>query len=90
MAGMRASARGDYCVLSAGTGAIQLAGIPCLVGDVVLDTFDWSGGVSTFEAIACRQPVVTLPVESMRGRQSYAILAQPLAFAETIARDEQD
>jgi predicted O-linked N-acetylglucosamine transferase (SPINDLY family) len=50
---------------------------------------DWSGGVSTFEAIACRQPVVTLPGKFMRGRQSYAILKQ-LGVTETIGRDKED
>jgi predicted O-linked N-acetylglucosamine transferase (SPINDLY family) len=61
----------------------------CLLGDAVLDTMDWSGGVSTFEAIACGQPVVTLPGKFMRGRQSCAILNQ-LGVTETIARNEQE
>ena len=60
-----------------------------LVGDVCLDTIGWCGGVSTFEAVACGLPVVTLPGRYMRGRQSYAILTQ-LGATETIARDEQD
>jgi protein O-GlcNAc transferase len=60
-----------------------------LLGDAFLDTIGWSGGVSTFEAVACRLPVVTLPGRYMRGRQSYAILTQ-LGATETIARDEQE
>ncbi|HEV3220194.1 MAG TPA: tetratricopeptide repeat protein [Candidatus Acidoferrales bacterium] len=60
-----------------------------LLGDVFLDAIGWSGGVSTFEAIACRLPIVTLPGEFMRGRQSYGILTQ-LGVPDTIARDKQN
>jgi len=45
--------------------------------------------ISTFEAIACKLPVVTLPGKFMRGRHSYAILTQ-LGMTETIARDKSD
>jgi predicted O-linked N-acetylglucosamine transferase (SPINDLY family) len=60
-----------------------------LVGDVVLDTTGWSGGVSTFEAIACGLPVVTMPGRFMRGRQSYAILTQ-LEVTDTIAHNQEE
>lgn len=60
-----------------------------LIGDVVLDTLAWSGGVTTFEAIACGRPVVTLPGKLMRGRHSYAILDQ-LGMTETIATDANE
>jgi protein O-GlcNAc transferase len=60
-----------------------------LLGDVFLDTVGWSGGVTTFEAIACGLPVVTLPGKLMRARHSYAILTQ-LGVTETIARDTAD
>ena len=60
-----------------------------LVGDVSLDTLGWSGGVTTFEALACRLPVVTLHRTLMRSRHSYAILTQ-LGVTETIARDKKD
>jgi protein O-GlcNAc transferase len=56
------------------------------VADVFLDTLGWSGGVATFEAIACGLPIVTLPGKLMRSRHSYAILSQ-LGVTETIARD---
>jgi predicted O-linked N-acetylglucosamine transferase (SPINDLY family) len=56
------------------------------VGDVSLDTLGWSGGVSTFEAVACGLPVVTAPRQLMRARHSCAILTQ-LSVTETIARD---
>jgi len=55
--------------------------------DIYLDTLEWSGCNSTFEAIACKLPVVTLPGTFMRGRHSYAILTQ-LGMTETIARDK--
>lgn len=60
-----------------------------LVADVFLDTIGWSGNNSTFEAVACRLPVVTLPGRSMRERHSYAILKQ-LGVTETIASNKND
>jgi protein O-GlcNAc transferase len=84
-AGLRSD---DYCVLLPEVERFQYWNL-CRLGDVVLDTMEWSGGVSTFEAIACGQPVVTLPGKFMRGRQSYAILKQ-LGVAETIARNKED
>jgi predicted O-linked N-acetylglucosamine transferase (SPINDLY family) len=56
------------------------------LGDAFLDTLSWSGGVTTFEAVACGLPVVTLPGKLMRARHSYAILTQ-LGMTETIAHD---
>ena len=82
-AGLRAD---DYCVLLPEVERFDYWNL-LLLGDVVLDTFEWSGGVSTFEAIACRKPVVTLPGEFMRGRQSSAILRQ-LGVIDTIASDK--
>jgi predicted O-linked N-acetylglucosamine transferase (SPINDLY family) len=57
-----------------------------LICDVALDPVGWSGGVTTFEAVACGLPVVTQPGRLMRARHSYAILTQ-LGVTETIARD---
>lgn len=57
--------------------------------DIFLDSFSWSGGHTTLEAIACHLPVVTCPGEFMRGRHSYAIL-QTLGVTETIAQTEAD
>jgi predicted O-linked N-acetylglucosamine transferase (SPINDLY family) len=57
-----------------------------IIADVALDPVDWSGGVTTFEALACGLPVVTLPGSLMRARHSYAILTQ-LSITETIASD---
>jgi predicted O-linked N-acetylglucosamine transferase (SPINDLY family) len=42
--------------------------------DVVLDTFGWSGGNTTLDALAAGTPVVTVPGRFMRGRQTAAML----------------
>ena len=42
--------------------------------DVVLDTLHWSGGNTSLDALAAAAPVVTLPGELMRGRQTQAML----------------
>lgn len=60
-----------------------------LVADVFLDSFQWSGGDTTLEALACNLPVVTYPGEFMRGRHSFGIL-QMLGVTETIASTEQE
>jgi len=60
-----------------------------IVSDVFLDTIGWSGGVTTFEAIACALPVVTVPGTFMRGRHSFAMLSQ-LNVTETIASNEAE
>jgi predicted O-linked N-acetylglucosamine transferase (SPINDLY family) len=78
----------DYCVLLPALERFAYWNLS-LLGDVFLDAIGWSGGVSTFEAIACKLPIVTLPGEFMRGRQSYAILTQ-LGVTETIARDNEE
>lgn len=57
--------------------------------DVLLDSVLWSGHNSTFDAIACGLPVVTLPGSMMRARHSYAILTM-MGLDETIAKDEDD
>jgi protein O-GlcNAc transferase len=59
------------------------------VCDGFLDSFGWSGGHTTLEAIACDLPIVTLPGEFMRSRHSYAILRM-LGVTETIAASEAD
>src|SRR5207253_11463488 len=42
--------------------------------DVMLDTLHWSGGNTSLDALASGLPVVTLPGQLMRGRQSMAML----------------
>jgi predicted O-linked N-acetylglucosamine transferase (SPINDLY family) len=54
------------------------------LGDVFLDTFEWSGGMTTLDAVGCGLPVVTCPGSMMRGRQSLGILTR-LGVTETVA-----
>lgn len=79
-AGLDAS---DYCVVLPPQAGFDYWNLN-RVSDVFLDTTGWSGGVTTFEAIACGLPVVTLPGKLMRGRHSYAILTQA-GVTDTIA-----
>jgi protein O-GlcNAc transferase len=60
-----------------------------LVSDIFLDTFNWSGGNTALEAIACNLPIVTCPGELMRGRHSYGVLKM-LGVTDTIAIDEAE
>jgi predicted O-linked N-acetylglucosamine transferase (SPINDLY family) len=54
--------------------------------DVMLDTLHWSGGNTSLDALACGLPIVTLPGNFMRGRQSMAMLKM-LGCEESIASD---
>lgn len=58
-----------------------------LSANVLLDTFEWSGGKTTLEAIGCGLPVVTCPGRFMRGRHTYAMLKM-MGLTETIAADK--
>ena len=60
-----------------------------LLSDVYLDTFTWSGGNTTLEAIACNLPIVTCPGEFMRGRHSDSFLKM-LGVTDTIAENEAE
>jgi protein O-GlcNAc transferase len=42
--------------------------------DIVLDTLHWSGGNTSLDALSVGAPIVTLPGEFMRGRQTMAML----------------
>ena len=42
--------------------------------DLMLDTLHWSGGNTSLDALAMGLPIVTLPGEFMRGRQTMAML----------------
>jgi len=44
--------------------------------DVILDTPHFNGGRTTFEAIAMRRPVVTLPGETLKARQAAHLLGR--------------
>lgn len=59
------------------------------VADVYLDTLEWSGANTTFEAIASGLPIVTMPGRFMRGRHTYAAL-NVLGVEAGIAASESD
>jgi predicted O-linked N-acetylglucosamine transferase (SPINDLY family)/predicted O-methyltransferase YrrM len=60
-----------------------------LLSDVYLDTFTWSGGNTSLEAIACNLPIVTCPGEFMRGRHTDSFL-KLLEVTDTIAKNEAE
>lgn len=78
----------DYCVIVPRQNRIGYFNL-MLASDIFLDTFTWSGGITTLDAIACALPIVTCPGELMRGRQSYAFL-KILGVTETIAKNEAE
>jgi predicted O-linked N-acetylglucosamine transferase (SPINDLY family) len=57
--------------------------------DASLDTIGFTGSNTTLQAVACGLPVVTLPTELMRGRQSYGIL-KVLGVMDTVAQSESE
>lgn len=59
------------------------------LADVVLDTLGWSGGNTSLDAIAAGVPIVTLPGQFMRGRQTRAML-QALGLDQLIAQNADD
>ncbi len=61
----------------------------CCAADVMLDTLHWSGGRTSFDALACGLPVVTTPGSQSRGRQTYGML-KILELPELITYDRQE
>ena len=57
--------------------------------DIILDSFNWSGGNTHLEAISLNKPIVTYPSDFMRGRHTYGIL-KILDVEETIANSKND
>lgn len=57
--------------------------------DIWLDTFDFSGCITTFDAAAFGLPMVTCPGQFLRARQTYGIL-KCLEVTDTVAKTEQD
>jgi predicted O-linked N-acetylglucosamine transferase (SPINDLY family) len=77
-----------HCIFTPRVSKSDYLNILCLA-DVFLDTIGWSGGLTSLDAIACTLPIVTLPGEFMRGRQSFGML-KIIGVTETIAKNEQD
>ncbi len=78
----------DYCVVLPRLERIDYFNLNSL-SDIFLDTFSWSGGNTTLEAIASGLPVVTSPGEFMRSRHAYGILKM-MGVTQTIAQDEAE
>ena len=57
--------------------------------DLCLDSLDFSGGLTSLDALWHDVPIVTLPGALMRGRQTYGML-KLLGLDELIARDVED
>lgn len=57
--------------------------------DVMLDPLHFGGGNTTYEALACGVPVVTLPSPFLRGRIT-AALYQQMGLTECVAADPSD
>jgi predicted O-linked N-acetylglucosamine transferase (SPINDLY family) len=59
------------------------------VADVLLDTFPFGGGNTSYEAFASGTPVVTLPGPDLRGRITSALYHQ-MGVPDCVAADPQD
>ncbi|MEP7155692.1 MAG: hypothetical protein ABI905_07945 [Betaproteobacteria bacterium] len=59
------------------------------LADVMLDTLHWSGGGTSLDAFAADVPVISLPGEFMRGRQTAAML-RLMGLEKLIAADVDD
>jgi protein O-GlcNAc transferase len=57
--------------------------------DIALDSFPYSGGLTTLEALWMGVPVITLPGDSFAGRHSFSHLSV-VGLTETIATDADD
>ncbi len=60
-----------------------------LLADIGLDTFQFTGFLTTLDSIACNLPIVTCEGELMRSRQTAGIL-QRIGVTETIVRNEKE
>jgi len=59
------------------------------LSDALLDSFHFCGGNTSFDSFAAESPVVTLPGEFMRGRQTMG-LYQRMGFTDLIAKNKTD
>jgi len=59
------------------------------LADVMLDTFHFSGGSTTFDGLAVGTPIVTLPGQFMRGRQTYSLYKR-MGVMDCVAVDPDD
>ncbi len=59
------------------------------VADIFLDSFEFSGCLTTLDSLVYDLPIVTCPGQLMRGRQSYGILNR-MGVTETIASNPDE
>ena len=63
-------------------------GVLCIANHAI-DTIDWNGGNSSFQAFSLGCPVVTLPTSFMRGRHTLSML-EVLEIPELVANDHSE
>jgi len=73
----------DHCVFLPFMDAESFMGMTA-IADVFLDSIGWNGNNSSLEAIAYDVPIVTLPLDTMRGRHTIAHLKM-MGMEELIA-----
>ncbi|MBD2771522.1 tetratricopeptide repeat protein [Iningainema tapete] len=78
----------DYCIFLPRLNSVTFASTAA-TADVFLDSIGWSGGITSLETIAHNTPMVTLPGDMMRGRQTMGILKM-MEIEETIATTKDD
>lgn len=59
------------------------------LSDALLDSFHFCGGNTSFDSFAAESPVVTLPGEFMRGRQTMGLYKR-MGFTDLVANDKAD
>lgn len=59
------------------------------LSDALLDSFHFCGGNTSFDSFASESPVVTLPGEFMRGRQTMGLYKR-MGFMDLVAEDKAD
>ena len=78
----------DFCIILPRLDKLDYWNL-LLVADIFLDTFDFTGFLTTLEAISCNLPVVTRLGKFMRGCQSAGIL-KLISVKETLAETEEE
>ncbi|MEI6747262.1 MAG: methyltransferase domain-containing protein, partial [Methylococcaceae bacterium] len=59
------------------------------LSDALLDSFHFCGGNTSFDSFAAESPIVTLPGEFMRGRQTLGLYNR-MSFTDLVASDKAD
>jgi len=59
------------------------------ISDVILDTLYFNGGNTTFDCFALGAPVVTLPGDFLRGRQTYSLYKR-MGIIDCVAKDKTE